>query len=241
MRRIVSHSSYPPWISLRVQSRPNAAANNQPSSSQIELYNITREDPSVTKAVLVPEHPVQPEIVRQSVTPRKVEITLKKASPGHKWGKWGNEILPDDHLPSASDVQKPAAVSRAATVSTSTTSTASQAPAPPAILQQQQKPSSSSAAAASDRPPSYPTSSRHGAKDWEKLAADEDEDTKAAEGADVDFFFKQLYKNATPEQQRAMMKSYVESSGTALSTNWDDVKDRTVETKPPEGVEAKKW
>lgn len=38
-----------------------------------------------------------------------------------------------------------------------------------------------------------------------------------------------------------MMKSFTESNGTSLSTDWTDVKDRTVETVPPEGVEAKKW
>jgi suppressor of G2 allele of SKP1 len=38
-----------------------------------------------------------------------------------------------------------------------------------------------------------------------------------------------------------MMKSFIESNGTALSTDWEDVKNRKVETVPPEGVEAKKW
>lgn len=38
-----------------------------------------------------------------------------------------------------------------------------------------------------------------------------------------------------------MMKSFTESSGTSLSTDWNAVKDHTVETVPPEGVEAKKW
>jgi suppressor of G2 allele of SKP1 len=38
-----------------------------------------------------------------------------------------------------------------------------------------------------------------------------------------------------------MMKSYQESNGTALSTNWDEVKKETVKTQPPEGLEAKKW
>lgn len=86
-------------------------------------------------------------------------------------------------------------------------------------------------------PSSYPTSSRSGPKNWDKLdGADSDE-----EDSDVNLFFKKLYKNATPEQQRAMMKSFTESSGTSLSTDWDDVKGRTVETVPPEGVEAKKW
>ena len=85
--------------------------------------------------------------------------------------------------------------------------------------------------------PSYPSSSRTGPKNWEQIGAELDED----DSSDVNAFFKNLYKNATPEQQRAMMKSFTESSGTSLSTDWSDVKDRTVETVPPEGVEAKKW
>lgn len=85
--------------------------------------------------------------------------------------------------------------------------------------------------------PAYPSSSRTGPKDWDKIGADDDEE----DGSDVNFFFKKLYKGATPEQQRAMMKSFTESNGTSLSTDWNDVKDRKVDTVPPEGVEAKKW
>ncbi len=54
-------------------------------------------------------------------------------------------------------------------------------------------------------------------------------------------FFQQLYKNADPDTKRAMIKSYQESNGTALSTNWAEVKKETVKTQPPEGVVAKKW
>jgi len=54
-------------------------------------------------------------------------------------------------------------------------------------------------------------------------------------------FFMKLYKNADPDTKRAMMKSYQESNGTALSTNWEEVKKGPVETKPPDGVVAKKW
>jgi suppressor of G2 allele of SKP1 len=36
-------------------------------------------------------------------------------------------------------------------------------------------------------------------------------------------FFKGLYKDADEDMRRAMMKSYIESKGTALSTNWTDV------------------
>jgi suppressor of G2 allele of SKP1 len=90
---------------------------------------------------------------------------------------------------------------------------------------------------ASAAKPSYPTSSRSGPKNWDKVGEDENSD----DDKDVNLFFKKLYKGATPEQQRAMMKSFTESSGTSLSTNWDDVKDKRVETVPPDGVEAKKW
>jgi len=38
-----------------------------------------------------------------------------------------------------------------------------------------------------------------------------------------------------------MMKSYQESGGTTLSTNWDEVKKAPVEVKPPAGSEWKKW
>lgn len=83
---------------------------------------------------------------------------------------------------------------------------------------------------------SYPSSSKSGPKNWDKLG-----DDGSDEEGDVNIFFKKLYKNATPEQQRAMMKSFTESNGTSLSTDWNDVKARTVETVPPDGVEAKKW
>lgn len=57
----------------------------------------------------------------------------------------------------------------------------------------------------------------------------------------VNAFFKKLYKNASPEQQRAMIKSFTESSGTSLSTDWKDVGSRHVAPAPPEGAEAKSW
>ncbi|KAL6876156.1 SGS domain-containing protein [Trichoderma longibrachiatum] len=96
---------------------------------------------------------------------------------------------------------------------------------------------SSAPKAADTKPTVYPTSSRTGPKNWDQVGAEENSDDEK----DVNAFFKKLYKGATPEQQRAMMKSFTESNGTSLSTNWDDVKDKTVATVPPDGVEAKKW
>ena len=86
--------------------------------------------------------------------------------------------------------------------------------------------------------PAYPTSSKTGPKNWDNIAADDDNDDED-EGANS--FFKKLYKDAAPEVQRAMMKSYTESNGTSLSTNWDEVSKGTVETLPPDGMVAKAW
>jgi suppressor of G2 allele of SKP1 len=89
-----------------------------------------------------------------------------------------------------------------------------------------------------DAAPAYPTSSRTGPKNWDKVV--EDKEGNDEEGG-VDDFFKKLYANADPDTKRAMMKSYQESNGTSLSTVWDEVGKKKVETSPPEGMEAKAW
>ncbi|KAI4247924.1 MAG: hypothetical protein LQ352_006054 [Teloschistes flavicans] len=105
--------------------------------------------------------------------------------------------------------------------------------------------------------PVYPTSSKSGPKNWDKLADDltkkkKKEKKDGEEGGDdglddfeggdpVNGFFQQLYSRADPDTQRAMMKSYQESNGTALSTNWSEVGKGKVETQPPDGMEAKRW
>jgi suppressor of G2 allele of SKP1 len=95
--------------------------------------------------------------------------------------------------------------------------------------------------ASSSAVPSYPTSSRSGAKDWDKITSDLTEKTtdsgkedKGQESEDeddegVDGFFKKLYAKADPETQRAMIKSFTESQGTSLSTNWSQVSQGKVE------------
>jgi len=85
---------------------------------------------------------------------------------------------------------------------------------------------------------SYPNSAKN-AKDWSKLSLDEEEvdDDKADEHA----FFEHLYEKADDDTKRAMMKSYIESNGTSLSTNWNEVSKKRVETVPPDGLEARKW
>jgi suppressor of G2 allele of SKP1 len=153
------------------------------------------------------------------ITPHKIEIILQKSVPGLKWPSLeGTEAIPS--------------------------STASDTPSsiPTHVL------------SPAEKAPAYPTSSRHGPKDWDAVASSALKTKKAKEdgkeeeveddgdgGDPMNDFFKKLYANADPDTKRAMMKSYQESNGTALSTNWEEVRKETVKTQPPDGVEAKKW
>lgn len=84
---------------------------------------------------------------------------------------------------------------------------------------------------------SYPTSSKK-AVNWANFKVDEEE---VKEDDNPENFFAKLYKDVDDDTKRAMMKSYVESNGTVLTTNWSEAKDKQFETSPPEGMEAKKW
>lgn len=90
--------------------------------------------------------------------------------------------------------------------------------------------------------PSYPTSSKHGPKNWDSILKDEiDEMEKKENEDDPNAFFKSIFSQADPDTQRAMMKSYTESNGTALSTNWEETSKKKYDTNPPDGMEAKLW
>lgn len=94
---------------------------------------------------------------------------------------------------------------------------------------------------AQETPPAYPTSSKSGAKNWDKVVSEDLNEDDDIEGDETAHFFKKLYAGAGAEQQRAMLKSYQESGGTVLSTDWSNVGNRTVVPEPPEGMEAKKY
>lgn len=182
--------------------------------------------------------PINPEKCTTRIMPSKIEIILSKTTPGQKWSAFeSSETLPADS-------------------NTSTT-------IPSALLEPAQPTA-----------PAYPTSSKSGPKDWDKISKDlrrserseqagdageakssshshphkstpgpsgYDSDDSDDGGDESNKFFKFLYKQSDPDTRRAMMKSYQESNGTALSTNWEEVSKKTYETLPPDGMEAKKW
>ncbi|KAL6940807.1 hypothetical protein ACO0QE_004725 [Hanseniaspora vineae] len=155
---------------------------------------------------------VAEEIEKVFVGTKKMEVTLRKLKSGHTWKTLEFHENQTD----------------------------------PSVLQD---PSSSAS--------TYTIKSPYTSKvDWNKFGASISDDNVAAAPGDpsnvemenggqseggVETFFQQLYKDADPDTKRAMMKSFLESNGTALSTDWQDVKDKKVETTPPDGMEAKKW
>ncbi|PLB43128.1 SGT1 and CS domain protein [Aspergillus steynii IBT 23096] len=171
--------------------------------------------------------PIDPSASKVSVMSTKIELSLRKQLAGQKWNAL-EAVSTDFKL-----ADRQAAVSSA--------------------------PSSSAA-------PTYPSSSRQGPKDWDKVASTltekktkagdkgkkkatgdgtadpkNDKEGNESDGADsdyeggdpVDSFFKKLYAGADPDTRRAMIKSYVESQGTSLSTNWNEVGQGKVEARPP--------
>ncbi|TRY95303.1 hypothetical protein DNTS_006750 [Danionella cerebrum] len=89
----------------------------------------------------------------------------------------------------------------------------------------------------------YPSSSHH-TKNWDKLVGEikEEEKNEKLEGdAALNTLFQQIYSDGSDEVRRAMNKSFMESGGTVLSTNWKEVGNRKVEMNPPDDVEWKKY
>ncbi|KAJ8489799.1 hypothetical protein ONZ51_g2710 [Trametes cubensis] len=167
---------------------------------------------------------------KSDYTVGKVKVEVRFAKMAH--GRWGALVgdSPDRkyiYLPSASSERSPCLAARAARPAFNT----ALAPAPV------------SAAPASSAP-------RKPRKNWDGITSEilnsekpvsPDQDPNAGGDAAVNEFFKKLYADADEDTRRAMMKSYSESGGTTLSTNWDEVKKSKVDVKPPEGSEWKKW
>jgi len=89
----------------------------------------------------------------------------------------------------------------------------------------------------------YPSSS-HCHHNWDQLEAQikaEEKDEKLEGDAALNKLFQQIYADGSEETRRAMNKSFMESGGTVLSTNWKEIRDRQTDIKPPDGMEYKKW
>ncbi|KAJ3043853.1 Suppressor of G2 allele of SKP1, partial [Rhizophlyctis rosea] len=76
--------------------------------------------------------------------------------------------------------------------------------------------------------------------DWSSVEKSVEDDKPEGEAA-LNALFQQIYKDASEDTRRAMMKSFVESNGTCLSTNWEEVGKKKVDVTPPEGMVAKKF
>lgn len=101
----------------------------------------------------------------------------------------------------------------------------------------------SSSASAGGQRPQYPTSHRK-AKNWDEVEKEVKEleaSGQLEDGDPLNNFFKKIFSQGDDDQRRAMMKSFVESNGTVLSTNWSEVGSKKVECTPPENAVVKKW
>ncbi|EKM83898.1 hypothetical protein AGABI1DRAFT_110509 [Agaricus bisporus var. burnettii JB137-S8] len=87
-------------------------------------------------------------------------------------------------------------------------------------------------------------------KNWENISDNilksdkeksTEEDPNVGGDSTLNTFFQKIYADADEDTRRAMMKSFSESGGTTLSTNWDEVQKKQVEVKPPSGSVYKKW
>jgi suppressor of G2 allele of SKP1 len=107
-------------------------------------------------------------------------------------------------------------------------------------------------AALSKMPEATPavTEARKAKKNWEGITTDIlksdkemsiDEDPNVGGDSTLNTFFQKIFADADEDTKRAMMKSFQESGGTTLSTNWDEVKKSKVAVKPPSGSVEKKW
>ena len=98
--------------------------------------------------------------------------------------------------------------------------------------------------------PSATTTQPPKRKNWEGITSNilksekektTEEDPNVGGDSTLNSFFQKIFGDADDDTKRAMMKSYSESGGTTLSTNWEEVKKETVTVKPPAGAEWKQW
>lgn len=87
----------------------------------------------------------------------------------------------------------------------------------------------------------YPSSK--GNKDWSKIGCEDtdSDEEKLNDEEQVNKTFESIFNNGTDEQRKAMLKSFYESAGTVLSTDWGEVGKKKIEVQHVEGVELRTW
>ncbi|XP_014274287.1 protein SGT1 homolog [Halyomorpha halys] len=77
-------------------------------------------------------------------------------------------------------------------------------------------------------------------RNWDKFVSQLEDDKMEGEAV-LNALFQKIYNEGTDEVKKAMNKSFLESGGTELNTNWDAVSKGRVTIKPPEGMEWRTW
>ncbi|WFD27066.1 hypothetical protein MNAN1_002062 [Malassezia nana] len=76
---------------------------------------------------------------------------------------------------------------------------------------------------------------------WDSWDVDDDAPPAGSGDAELQSFFQKLYADADDDTRRAMVKSFQESGGTALSTNWAEVGRQTMPVRAPQGMEVRRY
>lgn len=86
-----------------------------------------------------------------------------------------------------------------------------------------------------------PTAAPRRSSKWDHLEVDDDAPPSGSGDAELQAFFQKLYADTDADTRRAMVKSFQESGGTALSTNWAEVGQKTMPVQAPQGMEARRY
>ncbi|EER41244.1 conserved hypothetical protein [Histoplasma capsulatum H143] len=184
---------------------------------------------------------------KATVMSTKIEIILRKKQPGQKWGALEATSTSQPATTSSKGNSSPT-IPPATKVSpqpSTTTPSTDHTPSYPTSSRNGPKDWDKVASSLTKKSKKKESkgkekeeSSTSADRDAKEEVDDEDEGVESdtseyGTGDPVDAFFKKLYAKADPDTRRAMVKSYYESEGTALSTNWSEVRKGKVEVKPP--------
>uniref|UniRef100_A0A0K8SDD6 Suppressor of G2 allele of SKP1 n=1 Tax=Lygus hesperus TaxID=30085 RepID=A0A0K8SDD6_LYGHE len=89
-----------------------------------------------------------------------------------------------------------------------------------------------------EKVPEPPKPSKPSPRNWDKVVNELDD---KGEESDLGQLFQKIYEEGSDEVKKAMNKSFLESGGTELNTNWRAVEKDKVAIKPPDGLEWREW